>query len=440
MEIESLLRESNPSNTTDVGQPDSPEGLRIKAQALGASVAPPARASARRQHRRVTLPIAALAVIAATAILLVTLLPAQLGTEGSRAAAALNDLASAAASQPSLGPGQYDYTEVELQPTGVTASGVAGSTDSWTQYSVGTVQTWVAADGSGRQVTSTDLNPHFLTAADKAAWAKSGSKFDEPPSYVVTEQEFGSGGQGLTGNPPPGNRPRPYNVATLPIDPTQLAKTLCGSRVWKALPSEADSLVGYSIAEPEPSGCQLFGIVITLLQGPDVGSTPALRQALFKVLADVKGVRLVGSASDATGKRGVELQLIDRRPAGSTKVTCTDETPSGPQITKRVVTHHPAMSTNYTVIVDPTTALLLSLERSFSPTKTDVNSLLGCAQAPSAGHQLEEQIPDRSVLLSSGVVDSTSAVAMGTTQECAQGSIPEPPWNICRGARNDGDK
>jgi hypothetical protein len=39
------------------------------------------------------------------------------------------------------------------------------------QFSVGTVQTWIAADGSGRQVTTADLNSHFLTLADKTAWA-----------------------------------------------------------------------------------------------------------------------------------------------------------------------------------------------------------------------------------------------------------------------------
>jgi hypothetical protein len=226
-------------------------------------------------------------------------------------------------------------------------------------------------------------------------------------------------------------------VAGLPTDPIRLAKTLCSSAVWNALPTADGSVVGYAIEEPQSSKCQLFGIVVSLLQGPDIGSTPALRQALFKVMAGVPGVRLLGSRSDAVGSRGVELQLVDRTPAGSTKITCSKETSAGPVITKKVESHNPATSTIFTVVVDPSTGTLLSLERSFLPKEVAINN--PCLQIP-ADEQLSEQITDRNVLLSAGVVDSTSAVAKGTATECAAGSIPEPPWNECRGARDDGNK
>ncbi|HEY1829574.1 MAG TPA: hypothetical protein VGG38_04945 [Acidimicrobiales bacterium] len=382
--------------------------------------------------------MATVVAVAAAAVLLVTLVPVQLGRDGSQAAAALNDLATAAGRQPSLGPGQYEYTEVELEPTGSDASGAAGVPGGWTSFSVGTVQTWIAANGAGKQVTSSDLNPDFMTATDKANWAKAGGKFVEPPNYVVTDQQFGAGGKGLSSNQFQGSRPVPFDVAALPTDPTRLAATLCASKKWKALPTADATVVGYSI-QARPSGCQLFGIAVTLLQGPDLGSTPALRQALFKVLAGVSGVRLLGTRTDAAGKRGVELQLVDRTPAGVTKVSCTSGDSPTDKVVKRYLLHHPAMSTIFTVIVDPSTGVLLSLERSFTPAKLSVDSLVACMRPP-GGNQLEEQLPDRSVLLSSGVVSSINAVAKGTVEECAAGSVPTFPWYQCNGARKDGDR
>jgi hypothetical protein len=438
MEIESILRQSNPMTGEAIPTPDSPEGASIKARVLEGRSQPSERSSGKHPDRRFTMPVAALVAVAAAVVLLITLLPSALGTQSSTAAAALNKLASTAGSQPALGPGQYAYTEVEQQPTGLSGSGATPTANSWTQYSVGTVQTWIADDGAGRQVTTTDLNPQFPTAADKSAWVRSGGTYEEPPKYVVTDQQFGSGGKGLSGNQMAGNRPLPFNVSHLPTDPPTLAKTLCDTKKWSALPAANVMMTRYPIEGSKPSGCQLFGIVITLLQGPDVGSTPALRQALFKVLAGVPGVRLKGDTTDAAGKKGIELQLIDRVPAGSTKTTCVNGTPPDIGHRRTVVTHHPAMATMYTVIIDPSTATLLSLERSFSPFKIDLRSMVACIPAP--GNQVEEQIPDRSVLISSGVVNSASAVSKGSVQECAVGSIPTFPWETCNGARNDGDK
>jgi hypothetical protein len=436
VEIESILRQCDPTVGTAIPSPDSPEGSSIRARALDNSTQLAEHTSSARLNRRFTVSIAALTAVAAAIVLLVTLLPAQLDTQGSSAAAALIDLASTAGSQPILGSGQFTYSEVELKPTGVTVSGATGSNESWTQYSEGTVQTWIAADGSGRQVTTTDLNPQFLTAADKTNWARSGGKFDEPPSYVVTDEHFGQGGKSLTGNQLGESRALPYNVSTLPTDPTPLAKTLCDTNKWRALSSAVSSVTGYSVTGTQTPGCQLFGIVVTLLQGPDIGSTPALRQALFKVLASVPGVRLIGKTTDTAGARGTGLQLVDRVPAGSTKITCASGTSTGNSGQKTFVEHQPATATIYTVIIDPSTATLLSLERSFTPLKVKFES--PCI--PDTGNQLVEQIPDSSVLLSSGVVDSTTAVRKGTVEECAVGSIPTPPWETCRGARDDGGK
>jgi hypothetical protein len=383
-----------------------------------------------------------LASIAAAVVVLLILVPTELDQGGSAAAATLNQLAITAASQSVLGPGQYDYTEVELGPTGVTASSAAGSKGSkgskgsWTQYSVGTVQTWIAADGSGRQLTSTDLNPQFITTADKKAWAAAGGKYVEPPKYVVTEDQFGPGGKGLSSDQLPVNRLAPYNVAGLPTDPVKLSKALCANPKWRALLSTTSDF-NPTLPEPAPSGCRIFGIAVTLLKGPDIGSTPALRQGLFKVLAGVPGVRLLGTVTDALGKRGVGIRLTDRRPAHSGQITCVNENKT-PSTTTRIQVHYPSMSTIYTVILDQASATLLSFERSFSPEKIDISAVLVCG-SPGQPKRMSEQIPDRSVLISSGIVNSTTSVTKGSVEECAADSTPIPPWNLCQGARPDGD-
>lgn len=436
MEIDEALRLSDPAAATEMPRPESLLGARIKEQALGDAMSASDPRLSSDRSRSLFVPIAALVAVAATVVLVVVLLPPQLGPSGSEAAAAFENLAQTASKQSTLGPGEFAYTEVESEPTGVTAAGAAGSAKSWTQFSVGTVQTWIAADGSGRQVTTTDLNPHFMTSADESAWKASGGTFDEPPSYVVDVEQFGPGGKGLSTNQFPESRSLPYDVSALPTNPNRLARTLCTTKAWRNITTSSDFGPSYSF-QKNP-GCSLFGIAATLLQGPDVGSSPALRQALYKVLAAVPGVQLIGNRTDASGRRGVELRLIERRPAGVTKVTCTNADTT-PRVTKTLSFHYGASATIYTVIIDSKSATLLSVERSFSPSKVPSSSLLPCGGAPNLPKETTELIPDRSVLLTSGVVDSTQAVARGSVENCAPGSVPVAPWNICQGTRVDGD-
>src|ERR1019366_2314252 len=172
-----------------------------------------------RARRKVGISIGAVVAIAATVALLVVLLPASVGPLNSKASAALTRLAARAATVPtSLGAGQYAYTEVEgpVSTIGV-AAGPGGP--NFTEYLTGTVQTWVAADGSGRRVTTTDPTPHFFTSADRAAWVASGSPPGViPPDQLATVQQFGPGTASEINGPLP-----LYDVSSLPTDPTTLA-------------------------------------------------------------------------------------------------------------------------------------------------------------------------------------------------------------------------
>ena len=135
----------------------------------------------------------------------------------------LKRLAALAATAPptSLGAGQYAYTEVE-RPTMTSVGTSKQGGPSITEYFTGTVQTWVAADGSGRQVTTTDATPHFYTAADQAAWVAEGSPPGViPPSQLTTVQVFGPDTASEVNGPIP-----LYNVTGLPTDPTTLSQLL----------------------------------------------------------------------------------------------------------------------------------------------------------------------------------------------------------------------
>jgi hypothetical protein len=446
-QIEDLLRQSDPTVSV-IPDPESAQGKHIKTQALKAQVlndagAPEPSDDKSGPHRRMRLPIVAVVTVVAAVILLVGLLPSQLETTQSAAAAALSDLAAKAADIPALTPGHFVYTETQIQPNGVTAAG-GGATpggrsyESWTQFSVGIVQTWVGADGSGKQVTTTDLNPHFATKADQSNWAKAGGTFSEPPSYTVDVRRFGPGGQGLSTNQLPSQKlSEPYKVATLPTDPTSLRAALCSASVRKRVGVSQEPPNGYAPLESKKPGCNPFQTAVNLLQGPDIGATPALRQALFKVLAAIPGVRLLGQTSDPLGGRGTGLRLVERHPAETSRVTCATESSAGP-IDKTVRTsRYPATSTAYTVVVDPKTTTLLSTETTISPLKLRVSAISPCLGGPSVSDQFEEMIPSWTVVVSSGVVGSETAVAGGTLSECAKGSVPTPPFNICVGARDD---
>jgi hypothetical protein len=193
----------------------------------------------------------------------------------------------------------------------------------------------------------------------------------------------------------------------------------------------------YAPLESKNPGCNPFQTAVKLLQGPDIGATPALRHALFKVLASIPGVRLLGQTSDPLGGRGTGLRLVERQPARTLKMTCATAGPAGP-IDKTVRTsNYPASSTTYTVVVNRKTTTLLSTETTISPLKLRVSAIRPCLDGPSVTNQFEEMIPSWTFVVSSGVVGSETAVAKGTLSECAKDNVPTPPINICAGARDD---
>jgi hypothetical protein len=427
MDIETLLREADPA-----GRPSDPSAISdVSAQIHGVVMAragtPDPTTSRRRTVKRVGLPAAGALVLAAVVVLVLALLTGPVGPLTSKASAALNRLAAQAAAAPpvtSLAPGQYFYTETE-SPTYEIGSGSSPPTPAnpdYDEYLNGTVQTWVAADGSGRRVTTTDPTPRFFTPADEHTWQESGRPpAAVPPNELTEVDQYGPGTAGEVNGPLP-----LYDVAGLPTDPAALSAVLGNENADRTslgtLPAGIKTLD--FVSQCITSSCSLFERAVGLLQGPDIGGTSALRQALFEVLASVPGVQLLGLTTDHAGQSGLGLQLVDTEPAGTTTVNCaksdaTEQVVSGHRLTYRITPghltttntltyHHPAHSNIFTIVVDPQTTTLLSSEESFSPSvfTAPPNPCVPSLATP----QTAVLTPTWKIILGSGVVDSDTAL------------------------------
>lgn len=429
MNVQTRLREADPARHTDIPTPDSEVGRsvfeRSTAEPLGATdprtgTNPGDRRARPRRAVRITL-VAALPVALAV-VLVVILLPGTEGSAPSAAAATFGRLALEATTVPtSLGPGQYYYTETDRPTYQIAVTTSPGH--SFDEYLNGVVQTWVAADGSGRVVTTTDPTPQFFTAGDRAAWVAAGSPpAAVPPGQLTTVQQLGPDSGSEVNGPIP-----LYDVSALPTDPTELSQVLSNGEsngsTLASLPSGISSL-DY-VSDCATQACALFERAVDLLQGPDIGMTAALRAALYQVLAAVPGVSLLGTTTDPAGQSGIGVSLVEHQPAKTGTIVCQSSPggmithyvkggvvltpttgPTTPTTTVTYIAQTPASTTTFTVVVDPQSTTVLSSEESFSPSTQPVST--GCGGRGTT--QEVELSPTWRVVVSQGVVGSDTAV------------------------------
>jgi len=142
------------------------------------------------------------------------------------------------------------------------------------------------------------------------------------------------------------------------------------------------------------AACTLFERTVALLQGPDIGATPPLRQALFDVLAGVPGVKDLGTRTDEAGQSGTDFSLVQYEPARTETVICTNApgvaANSHDSVTTTTSYLSPASTTTYSVVIDPQTTDLLSSEVTSSPLVRVMPAGPPCG-AGSGSHELERQ-------------------------------------------------
>jgi len=228
-----------------------------------------------------------LVAVAAIAALLVALPTLILGGDGQVQPAVgqvLRAAAATAATQPvelPPGPDQYYYTrsrEAYLSSIGFSPHCRARpahpceDTKEWSVLAPAIRQTWIAANGAGRaRVVS--AKPEFLTPWQRKAWKAAGSP------------HLGSGGVedfALSGQPF-------LDTSKLPTQPRALRKLIEARKI--------------PLVDGPPGEAETFTLIGDMLRRNYLPS--AFRSALYRVVAELPAVELLGEVEDPVGRSGI---------------------------------------------------------------------------------------------------------------------------------------
>jgi hypothetical protein len=254
----------------------------------------PERASKGRLPRLVAVGLVASVLVVVLVVVNIT----SPGKSDSAGAVALKRTAFIANEQPPfppLGPGQLVYTKnielAEIAPPVVGAGGVPVSAqETYMLLQTYIVQTWTAADGSGRMSQAEKPGPpSFLNEADRAKWIAAGSPDLGAAGNINTT--FGPGGLSVA----------PIaSLSALPTNPSVLGPLLANGKV------DVEGLLpnASAVFSPQSVGYEI-GIIGSLLGQPY--ASPALRSALYQVASALPGVQLLGTVTDGIGRRGTAV-------------------------------------------------------------------------------------------------------------------------------------
>ena len=219
-------------------------------------------------RRRYAVLVGGAAAIALIAIVLQVVLPSGSGGPTVSAASELRRLANVAAMIQPVGPGTgFLYTDVESE-------GIGGGEDvtsglSWDLLVRERLQTWVSADGSGRQVTTVD-RVDFASPEDRTRWIGAG----RPALPTSAVERYGPKGLAL------------FDVASLPSDPKELRLAIKAGRV----------------IEEAPGPLGIFTGIGDLLAQPN--TPPRVRRGLLELAAETPGITLEPAVTDSLGRSG----------------------------------------------------------------------------------------------------------------------------------------
>jgi len=219
-------------------------------------------------RRRYSVLLGIAAAIAFIAIVLQVVLPSGRGGPAVSAASELRRLADLAATIPPVGPGTgYLYTDVETR--GMGGGEDVGSGLSWDLLVRERLQTWVSADGSGRQVTTVE-RVDFASPGDRSRWTRAG----RPRLPTSKVDRYGPGGLPI------------FDVESLPSDPGELRGAIHAGRV----------------IEEAPGPLGLFTGIGDLLAQPN--TPPDVRRGLLELAAEIPGITLDPATTDPVGRPG----------------------------------------------------------------------------------------------------------------------------------------
>ena len=246
-------------------------GRRIEEESRSGTSAPGTlggRAPRPAHRRRYTVLIGVAAALAFGAIVLQVVLPSGQGGPAVSAASELRRLADLASTIPPIEPGPGSlYTDVETQ--GIESGEDLGSGLSWDLLVRERLQTWVAVNGSGRQVR-TIQRVDFATPQDRTRWIRAGRQ----PLPASSVDRYGRRGLQIV------------DVESLPSDPQGLRRAIHAGRVIE-----------------EPAGpLGVFTGIGDLLAQPN--TPPDVRRGLLELAAETPGVTLRSGIADPLGRPG----------------------------------------------------------------------------------------------------------------------------------------
>jgi hypothetical protein len=179
---------------------------------------------------------------------------------------------------------------------------------------------WLAPDGSGKVAYGNDEPPVFPTSADRRAWRRSGSpdvnrlmspanhwgpKLTRFKAAEADEHLLGAGElyQAL---------PKGHPLSDMPRDPKALRAYLVHVAWYQRTKISGEGPCAADLHDCAPQTRRnirsMFGSdIITLLRYPY--APPALRRALFAVMAGLPDARLLGPIRDPAGRRAVAIEV-----------------------------------------------------------------------------------------------------------------------------------
>ena len=167
------------------------------------------------------------------------------------------------------GPYLYSKSEADVLITS------GENTRGWSVTLPVTEETWIASDGSGRSRSSTGP-PRYFGLRDQERWEAAGSP------------EFASG-----------------------FSDEQFPAGILLYEDLRLLPTRVSALEGVlrdSVSSQHlPSDVAVFGRVGELLARGD--ASPGLRAALYRVVAQLPGVELIGDTTDPSGRPGIAVAM-----------------------------------------------------------------------------------------------------------------------------------
>jgi hypothetical protein len=282
MNIDQLIRDADPAGEFAVPGSDSP----VARQSFERMLAARSRQS-RTRRRRITISVAGAAVAAlGAAITLITSITPVVPVSPA-AAAILNQAAVAASHQKPivLPPGDYFYTMT--RGFGIVMTEWKPRMIYYPEY-VSTDQSWLTANGNGKDIY-TIVSPITFAHGTRDIWIAAGKPAIYSQNPTIT-----------TGDEVP-----LVNLSHLPARPAALARQISHKRTGLAD-------INADIEDPSsPTG--LFRAALEILSTKSVGGTPALRSALFNLMAQQPGIKDLGTTKTRSGQSGIGLETSPDR-------------------------------------------------------------------------------------------------------------------------------